>query len=233
MKVFSHVRSGSHFLAKALHLNFFKSAPGMGRPRGFVGHWSLSREKWLARPEASEDLPYKALWGGHPPSPRGGGIYIYRDGRDVLASMYYCLGFHHQKKPILPFKEWLRTPLDWLLCPSMRVPSGRRPPLPAEHWYSQVAPWLESGARSYVAPVVRYEELALYFTREMERIAKEWKLEPPASWKRPDPCGHFPGPCKVGRWRGLFDDEDLKFFFDTVPHDFAGLWHLTYSELTC
>ena len=219
IKVFSHVRSGTHFLMEALRINFYQGADLSG-PANFVGHWTTSRSEWLRRPSGTKPMPMKKLFGGHPRAPRSDGIYIFRDGRDVLASMYLVDGFHNQDRPRPGFSEWIRSPLDWIQCPSNRAPeAGRFTPI--EHWYRLVKPWLEMRGTSYL---VRYEHLTIDYWTALDELAEAFKLGKPDRYRKPELCGHFPRLGVPASWRELFSPGDLEYFFSIVPHDFPALW---------
>jgi hypothetical protein len=209
----------------ALYENFFKGDPSLAGNSGFVGHWSIDRGEWLRRPQ--ETWPYKRLFGGHPWEPRSDGIYMVRDGRDVLVSMYEVEAFHHQEKMRLDFKEWLRTPLDWHVCPSVR--DRRFNYTPAEHWYRSVNKWLSTTGISYV---VRYEELLSDFTGTMREIAAHFDLKRLRDiFKFPAPAGHYPRRGRAGEWVHYFDADDLDFFFSIVSPGFGALYGMEETPI--
>ena len=85
IKIYSHPRSGTHFLETFLAKNFYKNEDLSSNGAIHYGHWS---NKILLE----EGEPYHKLFGSHF-FPRDSkidkkNIYIYRDGRAVIASIW-------------------------------------------------------------------------------------------------------------------------------------------------
>ena len=221
-KVFSCVRSGTYFLIHALGENF-ESPVDLSKPvwRHKGGHVYRTEGK------------YERLLGGHRETPVPGSIYIVRDGRDVICSMYNSPDFHRVsgwdhaeglKLPAVqrpPFKVFLREKINWRTISRVHIPESERKWTPAEHWYRHVLSWMGSGAH-----IVRYEQLYSQFEAEMIKIQCKFGLRPVyPEFKQPAPVGIYPNKSRPGMWREMFDEEDLDYFYSIVPKDFGGLWH--------
>src|SRR5690349_243058 len=95
VKVYSHPRSGTHFLMSLLYRNFFRGRElGVSMRPTMAGHWSRQRagesQSFVLDGKRSTgerfEIPYAELFGSHalqPPESKSRAIYVVRDGRDV------------------------------------------------------------------------------------------------------------------------------------------------------
>ena len=118
VKVYSHPRSGTHFLEAFLAKNFYKNMD-LSTDKINWGHWSNRKIK-------EGGNPYGQLFGHHflPTASnfRSPGIYILRDGRAVAYSVWKTENFIHKDiDGKISFSDFLKLPLDWLGSPSYRV----------------------------------------------------------------------------------------------------------------
>mgnify|MGYP001803819922 FL=1 len=107
IKVFSHPRSGTHFLESFVGENFY-SGIDLSRKNVEWGHWKN-------RQIDKEGFKYGKLFGSHlPPYPSLKKIdypvlYIYRDGRAVAHSLYNYEQFIVPGKEQITFRLFLRN----------------------------------------------------------------------------------------------------------------------------
>ena len=135
IKIYSHPRSGTHFLEAFLARNFYPNLDLSSKSDIYYGHWS---NKMLL--EGGE--PYHALFGSHffPQDSNFSSrmIYIYRDGRDVIASIWNSK-FYHQSWKGISFSEFLRRDIDWYgglgqkHNPKINI---------VQHWYKHTDDWM-------------------------------------------------------------------------------------------
>jgi len=226
LKTVGHVRSGNFWLGDCLETNFYRGKMDVSRDQCDPDANGIYRKFRLA---------HYGLFGGHPATPRArrdGQIYIYRDGRDVLVSMYRSPMFHlvgvparrpgEQLGPIArpaTFGRYIRDWINWEAAPRARIDKPYQTPV--EHWYKSVSAWLAA------KPVlcIRYEDLYYRFDETMEAIAAHHDLPRPERWKRPEkPSGRWHWQSRPGEWRTHFTEEDLEYFYSIVPKDFEGLY---------
>ena len=220
LKVASHPRSGTHFLMRALYENFYAGRVDLGREVFSHSHTDTTMHR-VHRPDAQ-------LFGGHSLQPNGAPIYIYRDGRDVITSMYNSPDFHRvagweraDGAPLPPvdrpsFGEYLRRPLRWRELCRIVIPPAERTETPAEHWLRHCEAWV--GAPGVFS--IRYETLCREYDYTLDRIRVQFGLVPlRQKYIRPGPVGWFPYRSKPGTWREFFSDSDLEYFHRHVPRD--------------
>lgn len=209
-KVYSHPRSGTHLLAACLKLNFYPGA-GLARKVAGIGHWSQRVRV--------EGFAWQGLIGGHGFwNGQSGCLYVYRDGRDVAASLFRSKRFLNRAWRGMTFSEFLREPLDWRGSPSRRAEPGMTV---AEHWRAHLESWLP---RPGVVGV-RYEDLCTLPNTTLEGLREQLGLEHQGKYAVPQRLvGVLPNEGRIGTWRDWFGVDDVAWFFERVPGDFWGLW---------
>jgi len=206
-KVYSHPRSGTNFVRSALSKAFTGSVP---KHRADTGHWS-------ARYKHSQPVP--KMIGGHPfykPGLRG--VYVLRDGRDVVVSFWRSKTFQHKSWRDLSFTEYLQRPLDWHRTPGQRHKNTLNI---AQHWKQHLDGWQGRPGICYVW----YEEFLLDPEMAVARVAEFTGLKvldahPTIGPVGPDPSGDY----RVAKWVDVFSDDDLSYFHSIVPTDYWALW---------
>lgn len=230
IKVWGHPRSGNGLMMEYMARAFYPVEDLATRP-GRAGHWADRRPSVMHR--------LGKLAGGHAFSPlrvvRDGGpvrfsgpawaieglpgaVYVYRDGRDVMASLWRTKAFMHPKARKLSFSEWLRRPLDWLESPAHRaIPTLYAP----AHWRIHVDGWAETAG----AFRVRYEDMVRCPEFPIRAI---WAWADSLILHDFEPVeglvGTFPNEGRIGAWRDVFSDDDLAFFGRFVPTDHWALF---------
>ncbi|GAB1855745.1 hypothetical protein MHTCC0001_05790 [Flavobacteriaceae bacterium MHTCC 0001] len=216
IKIYSHPRSGTHFLEAFLAKNFYSNHELSSEGSIYFGHWS---NKILL--ENGE--PYHKLFGSHffPSQVQISSkpIYIYRDGRAVIASLWNSK-FYQKDWLGISFSEFLRREIDWYggtgqkSEPKMNI---------IQHWYNHVESWLLNEEIFSL----RFEELKNNPQQIYSKISKEYF--PLKYYKAKlfginnlDPIhnkvGLKPNSTKINSWKKLFSEEDLNFFYSQIPN---------------
>lgn len=218
LKVYSHVRSGTHFLMSILFENFYKNKIEPIKQTQF-GHWSnkhIAGNNFHNLSDKNNDISWGKLFGRHNFSPITDDniIYIYRDGRDVLISMYE-FEKSLKKNFKLSFFEYLNSKLDWYEAPSQfKGPKYT----PIEHWYFSTNKWINSSVYK-----VRYEDLNLNTLDEIKRISDHFNLKMPDDiYLGNKKVGFYPRKSERNR-EDYFDKKSLNLFYSIVSSDYRCL----------
>ena len=219
IKIYSHPRSGTHFLEAFVAENFYPGKDLSSNGAIYYGHWS--HKKLL-----EEGEPYHQLFGSHyfPEElnfkKNEYKIYIYRDVRAVIASIYNS-GFYDLKKhPDLSFSEFLRMDIDWYgglgreRLGNLNI---------VQHWYKHVDGWLQINDKNLL--IIRYEDLKLEPHKTYDRIIKKFfkhrRLLNLFTGKKIKIINHKvglnPNSATIDSWKNLFSDSDLDFVFKNLP----------------
>jgi hypothetical protein len=218
IKIYSHPRSGTHFLEAFIASNFYKGINLSSDGSIYYGHWS--NKKLLEKGE-----PYHKLFGSHffPEEielnknvPK---IYIYRDVRGVIASIYNSKYFNQEKYGNISISDFLRLDIDW--CGGL----GRKTKLKenvVQHWYRHVDSWCKLSDENLL--IIRYEDLKLdpemvfneifnkYFRRVWDKLLpRKRKVE-----KVESKVGLNPNKATIDSWKNLFSEMDLSFINDNL-----------------
>lgn len=213
VKVYSHPRSGTHFLEAFLASNFYANKDLSIAPITW-GHWSNRKVK-------EEGNPYGKLFGSHyfPDlvKEQGPKIYIYRDARAVAYSIWKTSNFIHKDLVGISFSDFLRSKIDWSGSTSRRMESSLTI---LEHWEAHIKQW-RAFANEQKILVVRYEDLLAnpynVYTRihdahfKRSPILTELQLDPIKA-----PIGLLPNKAKSDSWKEIFTEQDLAFYRQVV-----------------
>lgn len=216
IKIYSHPRSGTHFLEAFLARNFYKDEDLTSSTDIYFGHWS--NRKLL---EAGE--PYHKLFGSHffPNDLKLGNknIYIYRDGRAVIASLWNTK-FYNKEWDGITFSEFLRKKIDWKGGPGQKYESRYNI---VQHWDSHVNEWLKYSKKKDIL-ILSFEDLkrnpencyntifkAFFKKHYYLNIFKKKSIDPIK-----EKTGISPNSTKIDSWRELFSEEDLEFFYSQI-----------------
>ena len=217
IKIYSHPRSGTHFLEAFLAKNFYKNKDLSSTGEIYYGHWS---NKILLK----EGEPYHKLFGSHffPEDIKinSKSIFIYRDGRAAIASIWNSK-FYNKAWNGISFSEFLRKDIDWYgglgqeKYPKMNI---------VQHWYLHTLKWVELNDKNLL--YIRFEDLKTNPDKVYLEIAK--KFFPMKFYKTKilgisnlDPIkkkvGISPNKANIDSWKNLFNKEDLDFFYSQLP----------------
>lgn len=203
IKVYSHPRSGTNLLMKSLNINFYDGIDLS--TKGQMGHWN-SREPI--------ECDSGKLFGNHLfyTNDNGSKIYIYRDCRDVIISLWKSRNFinldYHNK---LDLYDFLNYKLDWMGSPSQKC----EPSLTVtEHWYNHVNTWMVDYKDCFF---VRYEDLVLNYEKTILDISEHFNLKRPKEIKTVNSLvGPSPNKGNVGEWKNHFTDKCLDLFYSKL-----------------
>lgn len=221
IKVYSHPRSGTHFLEAFLAKNFYRRRDLFVRDVTW-GHWTNRLKK-------EDGNEYGLLFGNHNfpgdwiNNVKHPMIYIYRDGRDVAYSIWKTPNFIHPKHQNISFSDFLRTKIDWEGTPAKKS-------LPKEniiqHWERHVTEWHKAEAKNLL--IVNYEELKNNPQKIFETILKKFfplrylfykfYLYKPKIDPIKNPVGLKPNKAKSNEWKNVYDHADNKFFLNQLQN---------------
>jgi hypothetical protein len=161
-------------------------------------------------------------------------IYIYRDGRDVLLSLWRSKGMRSPCCYDMDLAEWLQWKIDWRNGPAYKATklyAGKYTVV--EHWKEHMDKWRGYFADTFPsytsrgrrALAVRYEELKLFPERVIPEIAEFFGLKWDGEVRTQDELvGYIPNQGQIGRWRDFYGPRELELFHEKVPEVYWGLW---------
>lgn len=152
VKVYSHPRSGTHFLEAFLAKNFYQGKD-LSVEEITWGHWSDRRIN-------KKGNPYGLLFGNHyfgnkniNDSPK---IYICRDGRAVAYSIWKTPNFLSTVDTGKGFNDFLNIKIDWYGTPAKK--SSRKYTI-FEHWIKHVDSWRNLANQDDNLLLINYEDM--------------------------------------------------------------------------
>lgn len=213
IKIYSHPRSGTHFLEAFIAENFYPGKNLSSNQPIYYGHWS---EKKLLE----DGEPHHQLFGSHffPEElnlkinePK---IYIYRDVRAVAASIYNSKFYNTKKHPEITFTDFLRMEIDWYGGLGRKKSSNLNI---VQHWDKHVNEWLQLKDKNLL--IIRYEELKLEPEKAYDVIARKYftykRLLNAITRKKIKTINHKvglnPNEATINAWKNLFSETDLEF----------------------
>lgn len=218
--IYSHPRSGTHFLEAFLAKNFYPDLD-LRVHEPMWGHWSNRKTN-------IKGTEYGKLFGSHRfPSNKtvdyGPAIYIYRDVRAVAVSCWKTPNFKHASWDKLSFSEYLRRPLDWRGSPGNPTTESSPSLTIVQHWYAHLEAWKDREDIYFV----RYEDLINQPEKTARQISEEFRflkmprlIDPITS-----PTGLLPNAAKSDGWKNYFiSSEDIDYVYSLVPKDYWGLY---------
>lgn len=216
VSIFSHPRSGTHFLESFLGENFYKNSD-LSTPTVNWGHWANRKHN----PKGNK---YGKLYGSHHfPTSLFKNVnypilYIYRDGRAVAYSVWKTENFLHPKYKNISFSEFLRIKLDWQGSPAWK---SKEKYTIAEHWEQHVLGWLDLAAENDKILIIQYENLvdnpygiyknihAAFFEDKYLKKKNELIIINKA-------VGLKPNKAKKDAWKEAFTEEDNSYFLSKL-----------------
>ena len=221
IKIYSHPRSGTHFLEAFLSNNLYKGQNLSSNGPIYYGHWS--NKIFLEQGE-----PYHQLFGSHlfPDEVRlkrrEKKIYIYRDGRAVIYSIWKSK-FYHKDLEGITFSEFLRTPLDW--HGGIRRRAAPKYPNIVQHWYNHVIAW--HNVRDSALLIIRFEDLKLDPAGVLSLIYRKffhWEYIMRRIMRQDlrvglvnELVGVKPNKGRIDSWVSAYSESDLSFFMENLP----------------
>lgn len=213
--IFGHPRSGTNFVCATMKMAFLPDKDYTEYHGSTIksGHWA-NRHK-------IPPTPAFRLRGGHHFYRGACGIYVYRDGRDVAASLWNTKELQHPDWAELSFSEFLQKPLDWKGSPGRKADTDMNI---VQHWLAHVKSWKNKKD----VFVLAYEEMLDKPRECLFSIAKFFELDEPDNlleFELPtEPCAPFAEVGGYGKWRDVFSADDLEYFYSIVPVDYWALY---------
>lgn len=219
VKVYSHPRSGTHFLEAFLAKNFYQNK-NLSINEIKWGHWSNRKIK-------IDGNIYGKLFGSHffSESIRENepAIYIFRDGRAVAYSVWNTPNFLHKDMNGITFKEFIRMKLDWYGSPAKKTSKEYTI---FEHWALHVDCWLEAEKENKNILVIKYEDLIknpfeVYLKIHNKFFGNKKKLNSNQIDVIKKPVGLLPNKATADSWREVFDKDDEEYFLNCISNSSA------------
>lgn len=212
LKVYGHPRSGNNYIMALLALNFYPDKD-VSTGGGYIGHWA--KRVWIHKIEFGKLAGHhrSPAWGYDPTN----SIYVYRDGRAVIASLYRTQQFVNPEWEGMEFSDFIRRELDWQHSPGRRIYPGHNI---IEHWLDHLEGWEKVRIHK-----VQYERAVCDAGKVLELIAHRFGLPAREKYEVPSRLvGWFPSGGMLTGWRELWNEEDTAYFFGVVGEDFWGVW---------
>jgi len=217
VKVYSHPRSGTNFVRGWIGRVFYPHRKLERTQPVRTGHWS--QRKRVPAPPAWK------LRGGHEHWHAGFGqcFYVYRDPRDVMASLYLTPEFRPVEQANWTPERWLREPIDWELTPGK---PSKPTKLPLQHWLDHVTSWADRPDVIYV----RYEDVLTNPQGAAYLIAEGLGRDPGRYIARANEvdmelCGPFPHEGEhVRRFEQVFTAGQTSYIMSIVGEEHWAVW---------
>jgi len=219
VRVLSHPRSGTQFLANFIGVHFYPDTD-LSIVEAPWGHWS-------DRKTLKNTLKYGQLFQSHafPVKPflermRGKKfVYIYRDGRAVASSVWKTDGFFTKENENISFSDFIDFKIDWSASPGRKVDPEFTI---AEHWYAHVDAWFQEAKKNENILIVRYEDLidspqsvfnainAKYFNSTLRFSPKSEAMKK---------IGILPNSATKDSWKTVFSPQDESKFLSYLKDE--------------
>ncbi len=210
VKVYSHPRSGTHFLEAFIAKNFYPNKDLMV-PLVTWGHWAN-------RSVNENGNPYGKLFGSHyfpyRIQEQGPKVYIARDGRAVAYSIWKTPNFLHPDLKGISFSDFLRTPLDWQGSPASKTDAKRTI---FEHWDLHLQRWMAFAENKPDVLITTYESLVddpftVYSNIHTAFFANSAMLSKAELDPIKKAVGLLPNKAVKNSWEDSFTNEDQEYF---------------------
>lgn len=217
MRVYSHPRSGTHFLASFVAQNFYPDLDLTVKPVQW-GHWSNRKEN-------KAGYPYLRLFANHffPPEnidKTRKMLYIIRDPRAVAFSIWSTDNLLNQVQKKLSFSQFLSTKIDWVCTPAIKCDPVLNI---AQHWNLHITKWINYSKRNDNVLVIRYNDLKLrpqlVYNQIFEKfLTNEDRLAKPAEDIKVvhERVGLLPNKGELDAWKSVFSKQDEKWFLSQL-----------------
>jgi hypothetical protein len=210
--VFSHPRSGTHFLEAFIARNFYENE-NFETTDVKWGHWANRQIK-------HDSNKYYKLFGSHVFPTKTMKkidypmIYIYRDGRAVAYSIWKTENFINPKYKNISFTDFLREKLDWKGSPAFR---SKEKYTIAEHWEKHVIGWKKISKQNKNILIIRYEDLvdnpySVYKEIHQKFFSNQKLKEKHEIDKVLNPLGLKPNRATKDSWKNMFTELDKTYF---------------------
>ena len=217
VKVYSHPRSGTHFMEAFIAQNFYTNKNLKVAPV-YWGHWSNREIK-------KEGNPYGKLFGHHYATKMNqkthARIYMRRNCKAVAYSVWKTPNFLNPELQGISFSDFLRTKIDWYGSPSHQAEPKQNI---VEHWIQHVNSWQSLADVNPNVLIINYEDLVDnpydQYKKIHHKFFKQQKLLTISELKTiTAPVGLLPNKAIKDSWKDVFSDEDNVFFNSIVNQD--------------
>ena len=214
VKIYSHPRSGTHFLEAFVGENFY--------PNYDLKLDSITWGHWSNRLENKKGNPYGKIFGNHlfPPKLNDNSkkIYIKRDGRAVAYSMWKTPNFKHMEYNSISFHDYLKLKIDWFGTPSQKAQTSLTI---LEHWLKHCREWDAYAQENENTLILSYEDLMNFPYQQYLKIhnkffSNSFVLDKDEIKIINKPVGLLPNKAKIDAWREVFTEQDNKLYLDLL-----------------
>jgi len=227
--LYSHPRSGSNFILATLYKNFYAGMNLSGNA-GVIGHWkhrTNSTGLYHTRKKRVDRNMHSKIFGGHrfrPVKVRNNPIYVIRDGRDVVLSLWRTKWMLSPDDQDISFEYFLRKKIDWLGNPGGKL-RGKPRMNPVQHWKAHVNNWYGKKGRDGIC-YVRFENMVTNPVKTLKGIKDYFGLKRVSEKldKIDYLVGWSPNKGVIGSWKEVFSENDIEFFHKFVPRDYKWIW---------
>lgn len=222
IKVFSWPRSGTNLLMSLLKERYYPKLDLSAGTGNEVDFFDYEGKKTALS-------PWLLLLGGHWYDPQAAiennhlddinkSIYIYRDFKNILASLWLLRKFQLNRgldiEDYPTFGEFIRGKMP-IKNKKNKVPDISR----IEMWKWSIKKWANFGCYT-----VKYEDLVDNPNLELSKIDYHFKMNPLSYKTTSNPVGY--NPSSIGdisnenKWKKYFSEEDLDYYNSIIPKNF-------------
>jgi len=216
IKVYSHPRSGTHFVKEFIARNVYPSEDFSFGPV-FYGHWSKIQKEDSSKNFklfGSHSFPLKR----HKYLPKKK-VYIFRDGIDVAFSMWRSRWYHKDWGEIT-FDDYLTRKIDWYSSPTVCKESNQTI---LQHWLQHVEKW-HSIQNRYIH-IIRYEDLLLNPEKEYERLLSFKGIQPNTHFQKVENLvGLAPNTGKIHKYKDFISLQTEDIIYKSISIKCPYLW---------
>lgn len=224
IKVYSHPRSGTHFLEAFIGTNFY--------PDDDLEIKSVTWGHWSNRKTSDKANEYGKLFGSHifPSAIKkidSSSIYIFRDPRAVAYSIWRTPNFLNPSLEGISFSEFLKTKLDWIGSPAFKC---RKKYNIIQHWENHINGWMKLEKKfSKNILLVKYEDLVDDPIKIYQSISDKFEIRGRKNIHIIDNLtGLLPNHGKKDAWTNIYSDCDIKFTQKQIKN--KSLYNLYFNE---
>ena len=215
-----HTRSGGHFLMNSISMNFpYYTHHRCGKDFHRKAEADKVVEKLLKKETNEIQIARQQYWTYEPFADilrkNWVVLYILRDGRDVMASLYDMHKKEYKWTNCKTLGSFIRAPLSKKSYErALNIKYAKNP---IESWLMHWESWLEyfyAHNDGHPPNIVRYEDLYYHFDLTIRKIGGILGMAPQRTIDRPNKEFNSIRPRKgcPGQWQEVFTKEDRKYY---------------------